>query len=186
MMKKILLLLVISIAACGMASAEPLLVTASGQFSSVDFPGALVTPNGVFSLSFAVGSNPTPLAGTVTSLSFDVPVTDFAYELNNTPVAVTPSEITFYTLADGGLFNITFGSGLSAAELGFQGDQAFSGTTAAPTFAFGDYAVSSWTYSDPVNFDSGSGTVSISPEPSTVLLISGGLLALVRRKFRKQ
>jgi hypothetical protein len=188
MMRKPLLLFVLSLAACGMASAD--IVSASGQFSSTDTADSLVAPGGVFSLSFAVESNPTPVAQSVTANSFDVLVDDFSYELNNVPVSVVPSEITFFTLADGGLFNVTIGSGFTAEDFSFEGDQAFGGTTAAPTFAPGQFNVTGVTYSDPSNFDfpAAIGDVSISPapEPSTMLLISCGLAAVMGRKFRKR
>jgi hypothetical protein len=191
MMRKPLLLLILSIAACGMGSAEPLLfVSESGQFSSTDVADSLVAPNRIFSLSFAVDSDPTPVALSVTTDSFDVPVEAFSYDLNDVPVSVVPSEITFFTLGDGGLFNVTIGSGFTAEDFSFEGDQAFSGTTAAPVFAAGQYNVTGVTYSDPTNFDSPAaiGDVSISPapEPSTLLLISCGLAAVMGRKFRKQ
>jgi hypothetical protein len=190
MTKKPLLLLAMSVAACGMASADTLLVSASGQFSSSDVADSpLVTAGGVFSLSFVVDTSPTPLADSVTLDSFDVPVEDFSYELNNSPVSVTPSEITFFTLADGGLFQVNIGSGFTGEAFDFEGDQAFSGTTTAPVFTIGQFAISTWTYTDPVNFDletPASGSVFIAPEPSTLLLISSGLVALVGRKFRKR
>jgi hypothetical protein len=190
MMRKPLLLLILSLAACGMGSAATLLISASGQFSNTDVADPLVTPDGIFSLRFAVDSNPTPAPLSVTTDSFDVPVADFSYELNNVPVSVVPSEITFFTLGDGGLFSVTFGSGFTADEFGFQGDQVFGGTTAAPTFAVGQFNVSGVTYSDPANFDFpaaiGSVSVSPSPEPSTLLLISCGLAAVTGRRFRKQ
>ncbi len=190
-MRKPLLLFVWFMAACGIANAGTLLfVSASGQFSSTDAADSLVTPNGVFSLSFAVDSNPAPLAQSVTANSFDVTVEDFSYLLNNVRVNVVPSEITFFTLADGGLFNVTIGSGFTADDFSFQGVQAFSGTTAVPVFAAGHYNVTGATYSDPTNFDSptviGNASISPAPEPSTVLLISCGLVALIGRKFRKQ
>jgi len=189
MMIKPLLILTISIATCGMASANVLDVSASGQFSNSDVADALVTPNGLFSLSFDVDSNPTPLTGTVTTVSFDVPVENFTYKVNNSPVNVTPSEITFYTLADGGLFAVNFGAGFTESSFVFEGDQVFSGTTAAPSFASGGYAVSDWTYSDAAgNYDTESpvsGTVAVTPEPSTTLLVSCCLAAVIGRKFRK-
>lgn len=191
MMSKPVLLLILSIATCGIGSAGPLLfVSGSGHFSSTDVADSLVAPNGVFSLRFAVDSNPTPVALSVTVNSFDVPVEDFSYELNNVPVSVVPSEITFDTLADGGLFSVTIGSGFTAEEFIFQGDQAFGGTTAAPTFAVGQFHVASVTYEDQANFDSpaaiGNASISPAPEPSTLLLISCGLAAVMGRKFRKQ
>ena len=191
MMRKPLLLLIVAIAACGMGSAAPLLfVSASGQFSSTDTAGPLVAPDGVFSLRFAVDSEPTPLVGSVTATSFDVPVEDFSYELNNVPLTVVPSEITFFTLADGGMFGVTIGSGFTADEFSFEGDQLFGGTTAVPLFAAGEYNITGVTYSDPANFDSlaaiGNVSVTPAPEPSTLLLISCGLAALTSRKLRKQ
>ncbi len=194
MMRKPLLLLILSIAACGMGSAAPLLfVSASGQFSNTDAADSVVAPNGIFSLRFAVDANPTPVPLSVTATSFDVPVEDFSYELNNVPVSVVPSEITFFTSADGGLFGVTIGSGFTADEFSFQGDQLFSGTPAVPTFAAGQHSITGVTYSDPTNFDSAAaiGNVSVSaasatPEPSTLLLISCGLAAVAGPKLRKQ
>jgi hypothetical protein len=190
MMRKPLLLLILSMAACGMGSAATLVVSASGQFSNTDVADPLVAPNGIFSLTFAVDSDPTPVALSVTADSFDVPVEGFSYELNGVAVSVIPSEITFFTLADGGLFGVTIGSGFTAEEFNFQGDQAFSGTTAAPVFAVGHSNIAGVTYSDPSNFDfpASIGKVSISPapEPSTVLLISCGLAIMIGPRLRKR
>jgi hypothetical protein len=186
MMKQPLLLMALLITACGLASAGTLLVSASGQFSSTDTADSLVAPNGLFSLAFSVDSNPTPLEAD--SLGFDVPVNYFAYDLNGVPVSVTPSEIRFDTLANGGLFDVTIGSGLTEDEFEFEGDQAFSGTTAVPVFATGQYDISELIYSDPDNFDfpatSATASIGPTPEPSTILLISGGLVVLIGRKFR--
>jgi hypothetical protein len=190
MLKNVVLLLVMSIAGCGIASASTLEVSASGQFSSSDVAGQLVAPNDFFSFSFDVNSATTPLSGTVTSLSFDVPVTSFSYTLEGAPVNVTPTEITFDTLANGGLFEVTFGSGLNAEQFSFEGAQAFSGTTAAPMFSAGSYAVSNWTYSDPLNYDFEAPTslnahIAPVPEPSSAVVILGGLLALIAVRSRK-
>jgi len=188
MLKQTLLLFAMSMVACGMASAGQVVVfDVSGQFSGSDVAGPLVAPNGMFSLSFDVLSNPTPLPGTVSSLGFDIPLDYFDYSLNGVAKSVAVSEITFSTLANGGLFNVTIGTGLSAEEFSFEGAQAFSGTTAAPVFSLGNYAVTNWTYSDPSNFDVETvGKVSIvpTPEPSTILLVSCGLVAFWSRKFR--
>jgi hypothetical protein len=192
MTKKILLLLAIAMVACGMASADMLLtVSASGQFSGSDVAdSSLVAPNGVFSLSFVLDSNPTPLAGTVTSLSFDAPLLGFTYKLNDIAVNITPSEISFNTLANGGLFDVTFGSGLSSSEFVFEGAQTFSGTTAAPVITMGTYPVSSWIFSDPANYDFGTPGASASigpvPEPSTIFLLSSSLAVLIIQKFHKR
>jgi YVTN family beta-propeller protein len=191
MTKQILFFLATAIAVCGTASASTLFVSATGQFSGSDVGDSpLVTPNGVFSLSFAVDSNPAPLVGSVSSLGFDVPVEDFSYSLNNATINVTPSEITFYTLADGGLFTVAIGSGLSGLAFLFEGSQVFTGTTASPVFAPGAFAITQWTFSDPGNFDSQTplaafASVTPTPEPSSVFFLTGGLVVLIR-ELRKR
>jgi PEP-CTERM motif len=186
-------LLVAATAACGIASASTSYISVSGQFSGSDVANSLVAPNGTFSLIFAVDNNPVPTSGSVTSLGFDLPGLAFSYELNGNSVPVTPSEIRFNTGANGGLFDVTVGSGLNASEFDFQGDQLFGGTTSAPTFANGTFAPTGWTYSDPSNFDaqtptSASVSVTATPEPSSILLILSGLAAtfigVARRKSK--
>ena len=186
-------LLIAATAACGIASASTSYISVSGQFSGTDIANTLVAPNGTFALTFAVDNNPTPTSGSVTSLSFDLPASAFSYSLNGNTVPVTPSEIRFNTGANGGLFDVTFGSGLSASEFDFEGEQLFGGTTSAPTFANGTFALTNWTYSDPSNFDVQSpaaATVSVTatPEPSSILLMLSGLatafVGAAARKFR--
>ena len=145
-------LLIAATAACGIASASTSYISVSGQFSGSDVSNSLVAPNGTFSLSFAVDDNPVPTSGSVTALGFDLPQLAFSYELNGNNVPVTPSEIRFNTGANGGLFDVTIGSGLNASEFDFQGDQLFGGTTSAPTFANGTFALSGFSYSDPSTF----------------------------------
>lgn len=108
-----------------------------------------------------------------------MPVVGVYYSLNGKAVAASPSEVRFNTAANGGLFDVTFGSGLTASEFVFSGAQAFSGTTAAPVFSAGQYAISNWTFSDPANYDSVaplSSTISITtvPEPSSGLFLFWG------------
>jgi hypothetical protein len=186
-------LLIAATAACGIASASTSYVSVSGQFSGSDVANSLVAPNGTFSLSFAVDDNPVPTGGSVTTLSFDLPELAFSYELNGNNVPVTPSEIRFNTGANGGLFDVTIGSGLNASEFDFQDDQLFGGTTSAPTFANGTFALTGFTYSDSSNFDvqtpaSASVSVTATPEPSSILLILSGLAAtftgVARRKSK--
>jgi hypothetical protein len=175
-----------------MADATPQVVSVAGQFSSSDTASPIVAPNGIFALSFGVDSNPTPLAGSVSSLGFDVPLLAFSYTLNGVLVApLALSEIHFDTLANGGLFDLTIGSGLNAAQFIFQGVQMFGGALGAPTFSVGKFSLASWTFSDPKNFDvqSPSGafvTLAPAPEPSSLGLFAIAALsalAAVRWKF---
>ncbi len=189
-MTRSLLLLILSIGGSAALSAAPFYVSANGRFSGTDVAGSLVSPNGNFSFSFVIDSNPTPLAGTVSALGFDVPTSNFQYALNGVEVNATPSEIRFNTTANGGLFDVIFGSGLAASEFSFSGVQAFSGATTSPIFAAGQYAVSSWTFSNPSNYDLETPTgsaVSVAPipEPSSIWLMICGTAGLGLLAFRK-
>jgi sugar lactone lactonase YvrE len=181
MVKNALFIAVLAIVASQTTTAATLVVSASRQLSSSVIADAYAAPGGFFKLTFSVDSNAIPLNGTVTSLGFDVPSQAFSYTLNGNLLNVTPSEIRFNTTSNGGLFDITIGSGLNGSDFDFQGVQAFSGTTAAPSFSTGTYAISSWTYSDAANYDlhtgvSAAATISPAPEPSTVVLFSAALL----------
>ena len=189
-MSKSIFLLFLSLTSCGLVNASSLYVSASGQFSGSDVAGALVSPNSPFTFRFTVDSNPTPTAGSVTTLGFDVPANAFSYTLNGASVNASPTEVRFNTLSNGGLFDLTFGSGLSAATFSFQGPQAFSGSTASPALLLGTYDVTSFTYSDPNNYDSQTpsrltASVTSTPEPSSVFLFLSGIVALVAVPFRK-
>jgi hypothetical protein len=177
----------------GMASASPLGFNLSGQFAGSDVADEFVSPNGHFSLAFTFDNVFTPSA--VTSLGFDIPLANVTYTLNGSTSTIAPSEIRFNTAANGGLLDITFGSGLTAAEFDFQAAQAFIGTTAVPSFIAGSFNISSWTFSDPLNFDAQSltsqtATIALAPEPFSegpmlmglVLVSTGGF----RRARRKQ
>src|SRR4051794_4962605 len=118
-MPKRLFVFLLALLACHSADAVPLYISASGQFASSDVAGQLVAPNGLFRFQFVVDSSPTPLSGSVTTIGFSVPGSDFSYMLNGASVAAIPSEIRFNTLANGGLYDIRFGSGLTAPQFSF-------------------------------------------------------------------
>jgi hypothetical protein len=190
MVKYLLSSLVVLTTLCGSAHAGPVVdFSVSGVFSSSDTPNLPIEqPGKTFTIAFAIPTNPTPLAGSVTSLEFDI-APGGVYTLNGAPVSITPSEITFYTTADGGGANVTFGTGFTAESFSFSGTQLFTGTTAAPVFAPGVFSVSSFLYSDASNFDTGATTSAITlspaPEPSTYLLFSAGILSIFGLGFRK-
>lgn len=167
-----------------MLSATPLYVSVSGRFSTTDVSGPLVSPDGAFSIRFVVDSNPTPITGTVTTLGFNPPTSDFHYTLDGAETVISPSEIRFNTLENGGLFDVTFGSGITASQFSFAGVQAFSGAPATPAFTPGQYGVSSWTFSDPANFDAqdltgASVAMTPTPEPSSLAIVAAGSLGLL-------
>ena len=174
---------ILALSFCTAGFAGTLDVNASGTFSPTDTADTFVTPGGTFDISFLVDSNPVLSTSDYTSVSFDVPVSSFTYTLDGVPVSVTPTEITFDTLANGGGFALQF----PTAEFIFSGDQMFSGLTLAPVFSTGKYS-ESWELIDVLgpNFDSGTGPVTVTPEPSFLpILLCGGLavLAFRSRKF---
>lgn len=121
---------------------------------------------------------------------FDFAFSDFSYTLDGSPVAITPTFIRFFSATNGGGFEICFNGttpstctdGLGTATFGWP--QMYSGMTSAPTLSSGaftqDFAaiVNSNVY---VQADT---TVQATPEPSTLLPLAAGLLALsVRRLY---
>lgn len=170
---------------CTSAEAGSVDVTATGMFSAGDTPDTFVAPGDTFSLSFLVNTNPILTSSDYTLNSFDVPVSSFTYSLDGVPVSLTPGEtpddITFYTLANGGGFEVDFPS----AEFLFGGDQMFSGPTSAPVFSTGSFPGTSWTFLDTNNVDTGTGRVAITPEPSfmPILLCGIAILAFKSRRF---
>lgn len=110
-MFKTLFLSLLCLAACEVCTAGSLFVTASGTFSDTDTADTYVTPGDMFSLTFLVPSSPITNGTNSTTLSFDVPVAGFTYELDGMMESVpAPTEITFYTAADGGGFEVDFGA----------------------------------------------------------------------------
>jgi len=182
-------LLLFSVLAAGMASASTLVVNLSGQFAASDVADSFVAPNGHFSLAFTFDTVFAPSA--VSSVGFDIPLANVTYTLNGATSTITPSEIRFNTAANGGLLDITFGSGSAAAEFDFQGAQAFTGTTAAPVFAPGSFRISSWTFSDPSNFDSQTpssqaATIALTPEPVSAGSMLAGLALAAAAGLRRK
>lgn len=180
---------VLSLILCGICSASTLYVSASGTFSLADPPDNFVTPGETFSLSFVVNSNPVTNSSNSTTLSLDVPVSNFSYDLNQHPVNIPqPGEITFYTSANGGGFAVQF----ATAEFIFGNSQIFSGTTVAPVVSAGTFASQTYTFLDSNNLDSGAATITAAatPEPSSVFLLLGGGVGLIvaarRKSFRIQ
>ncbi|HEY6331987.1 MAG TPA: hypothetical protein VI756_21845, partial [Blastocatellia bacterium] len=173
-MTKTMLLSLLTISLAASARADT--VVASGTFSSTDMSDSFVIPGDPFSLSFQVVALPVLTPSQYTSVSFAVPILGFSYDLNNLPISVTPTGITFYTAADGGGFAVNF----PTAEFIFSGSQIFSGPTSAPSFVLGSHPSTGWTFLDSNNIDFGAGSaITVTPEPSSLVLFSFIGLVLV-------
>ena len=154
------------------------------MFSPTDTADTFVVPGDTFSFGFDLAATPTITAGNFTNVSFDVPAVNFTYALNGTVVSVpAPTEITFYTAADGGGFAVAFPS----AEFIFGSSQLFTGTTATPTFSTGTFTNQSFIFLDSSNVDGNSATVALAsvPEPSSGLLVLGGCIGAFAIGMRK-
>ena len=180
----------------GLVHASTLTVSASGKFSSPagNQAGQLWAPNATWAFSFNVNSS--QAVTNTTAVSFDIPVSQFTYTLNGVSVATAASFITFDTSSNLGLFTLYFGpesgylNGSPIPEFLFEGAQAFSGTTASPTFSAGTFAETEWIYSDAVNYDANNAptgvvTLTATPEPASGLLIALPLIALAFSRVRR-
>ena len=110
-------------------------VSASGQFDLSAASTTLSAPDAVWSLSFNVNSP----ASDATPQGFNVPFSNFTYELNGSPVFDTPEYIRFFDASSGGMFTVYWGSetgydslGNSIPELSLSGNQLSPGQPTRP------------------------------------------------------
>lgn len=160
-------------------------VTTSGTFSATTPASSWTAPNGTWSITFAVASSPV-VNSFLTGRDFDVPFTNFTYELNGAPVNVGTVDIAFYSTAFGGLLNIAFfgGSAVTTTANGFVilGLQAYTGAESAPTFTPGNYSetsnsviVAGTGHTEPLGSVAIFAAPAPTPAPPTLLLTLAGL-----------
>jgi hypothetical protein len=163
------------------AHADVVVISGSGNWGS----NALTTPESApgdsFSFTFDISSpySGTPYDGGV----YTTDATNFSYELNNTPVAVTLTGVVFYPSSINGLFDLDFSD---SNALNAFGPDIGSTKTITLIDTPANFAIS-----DPTTGPNGvgSGSVSVSstvPEPISVTLLGTGLLGLlaVRRNAK--
>ncbi len=182
-------------------SAGTLQVQTSGVFSDSTPTSAFTAPGEAWTLSFVTESNQFYPGSQL--LAFPDVFTSFNYTLNNIPLDLTPSSISFFTGSNGGLFDVCLTppcpGGLPTAGLVFSGAQAFSGTVREPTILTGTYPTSSVSVTLPltefpfftVRYPQSNTTVYITeiPEPATWSILGLGLLLIsipLLRTPRKQ
>jgi hypothetical protein len=171
------------------AHAALLEVSESGTWG----PGAPTTtwsaPNTTWQYLYFVQSNPS-VSNVAAGTSFSPAFTGFSYTLGGSPVATTPTGITFFNSNLGGLMNIDFSGGV----FGIEGGQAYSGSESAPTILTGTYPISGADFVSGENSQPFTGDVIIAdantaPEPSTFSLtliaaIFGTAFWRLRRRAR--
>lgn len=152
-------------------------------------------PSAPWTLTFTVDQNPAPLS--VGAFSFTVPFSGLTYTLNgsDTGLSSSVSSIAFYPLANFGMFDVNF-TGVNN-YFGFTGPQMFTGTLAAPTMLTGSFldnnsggSSTDGVFLNGTNLESlngavATGTLNAVPEPSTVVMLLGGALALAALRRRR-
>lgn len=167
------------------AGASTVDFSATGMFSSTATAASpFVVPGDAFDLSFVVSTTPTPISSS--PLSVDVSISSFTYTLNGIPVSLTspntpPTDVTFDTLVDGGGFEVDF----PTVEFLFSGAQMFTGSTTDPIFSVGSFSNTSWQLLGASNAPSGTGPVTVTPEPSALPVLLSGCLIVLAFRARK-
>lgn len=162
----------------------------SGTFSSSTPSDAFgfSGPGKTWAFSFLAASNPTVLESDVSGFNFAF--SSFSYSLNGSPVAITPTFIRFFPATNAGGWEVCFsGTNNSTCTEGFanEGPQMYTGTTSAPTLlpgAFTSTGAHASVGSTDFPFDEPNNTMLAvaTPEPSTLLMLAVGLLALGGRR----
>jgi hypothetical protein len=173
------------------ASADTLVVSESGVFAANAPITAESAPNESWSFSFLISS--TPVVNYVTNFGgpdcgFDTQFSDFNYTLNGAPVAVVGPDVQFFDSAVGGGGTVFFAD-LDNFQL-FTA-QVFTGTFENPTMVQGIYPIDPTQSVFQTDFMGSnatplSGHLSITPEPSSFLLLASGLAGfggLIKRKL---
>jgi hypothetical protein len=160
-------------------------VSTSGTYTATTPASAWTAPNGHWTISFNVASSPV-VNSSIAGTDFDVPITNFVYTLNGTPVNVGAVDVAFFSTAAGGLMNIAMFGGSALGPLsGFViiGPQVYSGHESAPTFVLNSYAETVNTVlvaglggaAQPLGTVTISAALATTPIPSTLILMLAAL-----------
>lgn len=171
------------------AHADTISYSDSGRFSALTPGSTFSGPSEAWTLAFQADRHPAVLE--FGNGGFDFAFSNFSYSLNGSPVVIAPTFIRFFSPTNGGGFEICF-NGTTAANctdgLGspFFGPPMYTGTTSAPTLSPGAFAESFAATVNSTPYFQPDTTVQANavPEPSTLLTLAAGLLALgVRRLY---
>jgi len=173
------------------AQASTITYSGSGTFSAATATTTFSGPNKTWSFSFQVDSG--PVVSVNPGFGFSPVFSNFGYTLDGSPIAVTPTSLSFFNAASGGGFAFCFintPSPCTALSLNNTGaPQMYTGPESAPTMLTGEFtlpttvAVGRTLYTEP-NTTVQAAAV---PEPSTLLTLAAGLLGLGgRRLYRRR
>jgi hypothetical protein len=168
-------------------SAGTITYSDSGTFSAATPTSTYSAPNETWSFSFTVDTNPV-VFGVLPGDYFDVPFTGFTYSLNGSALAIIPANIEFFNSGDGGLFNLCMISTACDSGFYFQGPQMYTGPESAPKMVSGAFTSTSLAINTGTGYitqpnTTVQGVSSSVPEPSTLLTLITGLLALAGIRY---
>jgi hypothetical protein len=168
------------------AHASTIFYSDSGTFSASTPSTAFSGPSETWAFSFEADSKPA-VSKVTAGTAFDFAFSAFSYSLNGSPDVITPTDIRFFNSANEGGFALCFSSFIlkvGCDGLGTLGPQMYTGPESAPTLLTGAFTstdsvvqVGTTLYEQPNN------TLDAVPEPSTLLPIAAGLLALAVRRL---
>lgn len=166
------------------ASAGPLLVSASGTFNGATPVSFFTAPNEAWSLSFLIQSNPS-VSNPSFGASFSPSFSGFTYSLNGSPLLITPNDIRFWAVPGNAPFILSLSvcwnsscAGGTSEGLAFDTSQLYTGSELSPIIIPGVYPTSQFFIDHGSSFGEPNTVVNIvaTPEPSTLPL---GAIALV-------
>jgi PEP-CTERM motif len=169
------------------AHAGTITYTDSGTFTASTPTTTFSGPSETWAFSFQVDSSPV-VSNPQSGMGFSPVFSNFSYILNGSSVAVTPTSLIFFNAALGGGFGFVFintpspGTALSLNDVG--GPQMYTGLESAPTMLTGAFTLHTTFALGTALFTQPDSTVQAAvPEPSTLLTLAAGLLALGGRRL---
>jgi len=161
----------------------------SGTFSASTPTTTFSGPSKTWAFSFQVDSSPV-VSNFNLGMGFGPAFSNFSYTLDGSPVAVTPISLSFWNAAVGGGFTFCFiatpspCTALSLENFVPPGPQMYTGLESAPTMLTGGFTLNTTFAVGRTLYTQPDTTVQAAavPEPSTLLTLAAGLLAVgVRR-----
>ena len=179
-------------------SASSITISASGEFVAGTLTSPFSAPDETWSFSFVVDTNP-GVSNVNLGNYFDVDFSDFTYDLDGSPVAITPEDIRFFSTSQYGGFSICFTTACSffnspADGFSILGKQMYTQSESAPTMSVGAFTstylevyVDSYEFlQQPPGHTTLLAELNPIPEPSTIPILCAGLLLATVGPRRRQ